>query len=53
MVLNLTAMWEFSPWVGKIPWRREWLPTSVFSLENSMDRGVMWATVHGVTKNWM
>jgi len=21
---------EFDPWVGKIPWRREWLPTSVF-----------------------
>ena len=20
----------FDPWVGKIPWRREWLPTSVF-----------------------
>ena len=25
-------MWEtwFSPWVGKIPWRRQRLPTSVF-----------------------
>ena len=21
---------EFDPWVGKIPWRREWLPTPVF-----------------------
>ena len=20
----------FSPWVGKIPWRRKWLPTPVF-----------------------
>ena len=20
----------FSPWVGKIPWRREWQPTPVF-----------------------
>ena len=20
---------KFDPWVGKIPWRREWLPTSV------------------------
>ena len=20
----------FSPWIGKIPWRREWLPTPVF-----------------------
>ena len=32
MVKNLPAMQEiqFNPWVGKIPWRREWLPTSVF-----------------------
>ena len=22
----------FSPWVGKIPWRREWLPTPVILL---------------------
>ena len=21
---------EFNPWVGKIPWRREWKPTTVF-----------------------
>ena len=21
---------KFDPWVGKIPWRREWLPTPVF-----------------------
>ena len=20
----------FHPWIGKIPWRREWLPMSVF-----------------------
>ena len=32
MVKNLPAMQEagFDPWVGKIPWRREWLPTPVF-----------------------
>jgi len=29
----------FDPWVGKIPWRREWQPTLGFLLENSMDRG--------------
>ena len=31
-VKNLHAMQEteFDPWVGKIPWRREWLPTLVF-----------------------
>ena len=36
---------EFNPWVGKIPWRRERLPTPV--LENSMDREAQWAIVHG------
>ena len=37
------------PWIGKIPWRREWQPTPVIScLENSMDRGAWWATVHSV-----
>ena len=33
LVKNLPAMWErpgFDPWVGKIPWRRERLPTPVF-----------------------
>ena len=25
----------FSPWYGKIPWRREWLPTPVLLLEES------------------
>ena len=32
MVKNLPATWEtwFSPWVGKIPWRRAWQPTPVF-----------------------
>ena len=32
MVKNLPAMQEtrFNPWVGKIPWRREWQPTPVF-----------------------
>ena len=31
-------MWvqcEFNPWVGKIPWRREWQPTPVVLLGNS------------------
>ena len=41
---------EFNPWVGKIPWRRKWLPTPVFCLENPTDRGAWQATVHGVTK---
>ena len=37
----------FDPWVGKIPWRRERLPTLQYSsLENSMV-----CIVHGVTKS--
>ena len=32
MVKNLPTMQEtwFDPWVGKIPWRREWLATPAF-----------------------
>ena len=32
IVKNLPAMQEIQvhPWVGKIPWRGEWLPTPVF-----------------------
>ena len=32
MVKNLPAMKEtwFDLWVGKIPWRKKWLPTPVF-----------------------
>ena len=41
-----------NPWVRKIPWRRVWQPTLQCScLENSMDRGAWWATVHGVSKS--
>ena len=43
-VKNPPAMLE--TWVGKIPWRREQLPTPVFSLENSMD-----CIVHVVTES--
>ena len=37
----------FDPWVGKVPWRRERLPTQVFGVENSLD-----CIVHGVAKSW-
>ena len=42
---------ELDPWVGNIPWRRAWQPTPVFCLENPMDRGAEWATVHRITKS--
>ena len=40
-----------SPWIGKIPWRRAWNPLQCSCLENPVDRGAWWATVHGVTKS--
>ena len=30
--------YEFDPWIGKIPWRRSWQPTPVFSLGESHER---------------
>ena len=53
----------FDPWVKNIPWRRKWQPTPVSlsgrfhgqrnlgGLEDSMDRGIWQATVHGATKS--
>ena len=41
----------FNPCIRKIPWRREWLPLQYSCLENPMDRGAWWATVHRVTKS--
>ena len=37
IIKNLLAKQEtrFSLWVGKIPWRRKWQPTSVFLPEKS------------------
>ena len=34
-----------------IPWRRDCNPIQYSCLENSMDRGAWWATVHGVTES--
>ena len=57
MVKNLPAQYrrqkrcQFSPWVGKIPWRRKWQPTLVFSPRKSHGQRSLVATVHGVTKS--
>ena len=51
MVKHLPAMWE--TWLRSLgqedPQEKEM--ATVLLLENSMDRGVWWATVHGVTKS--
>jgi len=53
MVTNPPAMQE--TWVQSLSqedrWRRKWLPTPVFLLENSTDRGAWRAIVHRVPKS--
>ena len=41
----------FDPWVGKIPWRREWQPTPIFLPGKSMDTGAWQGALHGVAKS--
>ena len=40
------------PGSGRVPGEGNGNPLQYSCLENSMDRGAQWATVHGVTKNW-
>ena len=40
------------PGLGKAPGKENGNPLQCSCLENSMDRGAWWATVHGVTKSW-
>ena len=42
---------RFSPWDGKIPWKRAWPLTPISCLGNPMDRGAWFVTVHGVAKS--
>ena len=54
MVKRLPAMWETQvrSLLGKIPWRREnGNPLQYSCLENPLDGGDWWATVHGVAKS--
>ena len=53
-IIKNPSQWRrhgFEPWLGKISWRREWLPTPYSCLGNPMDRGAWWATVHRVEKS--
>ena len=40
-----------NPWMEKILWRRTW-QLQCSCLENPMDRGAWWATVHGVAEEF-
>ena len=44
----------FCPWVGKIPWRREWQPIQYSCLENFWDRGNNpWDRIESGTIEWL
>ena len=43
----------FNPWVGRSPGEGNSKPLHYSCLENPMDRGAWWATVHGVAKSDM
>ena len=40
------------PGLGRFPGEGNDYPLQYSGLENSMDRGAWWATVHGIAKNW-
>ena len=42
---------RFDPWVERSPGGGHGYPLQDSCLENSMDRGAWWATVHGITKS--
>ena len=41
------------PGSGRSPGRGHGNPLQCFCLENPMDRGAVWATVHRVAKSWV
>ena len=54
MVKNLPANAGepgFNPWVRKIPGEGNDNPLHYSCLENSMDSGAWWATVHGISES--
>ena len=42
---------RFSPWIGKMPWRRAWQPTPVFFPGESPGQRTWWAVVHRIAKS--
>ena len=54
MVKNLSAMQEMCsiPGSGRSPGEKNDNPLQYSCLENFMDRGAWWTTVHRVTKSW-
>ena len=40
------------PWLRRSPGERNGYPPQYSCLEDSMDRGAWWATIHGVARSW-
>ena len=55
LVKNPPAMWRpgFYPWVGKIPWRRERLPTPVFQPGEFHGLYSPWCHKESDTTEWL
>ena len=51
LVMNQCRRPRLDSWVGKIPWRREWLPTPVFLLGESCVQRSLPGYSHGVAKS--
>ena len=51
---NAGDTWDMGliPGLGRCPGGGHGNPLQYFYLENSMDRGASWATVHGASKSW-
>ena len=47
---SLVTQRSRGPWVWKIPWGRTGKPLQYSCVGNPMDRGTLWAIVHGVGK---
>ena len=43
---------RFDPWVGKIPWRRNWQHTPIAFPGKFHGQRSWWASVHGAAKSW-
>ena len=41
---------SINPWGGKVTWRRSGNPLQYSCLEDPMDKGSWWATVHRITE---
>ena len=44
--------WGFDPWVGRSPVGGRGIRLQSSCLENPLDRGTWWATVHRIAKSW-